>query len=113
MAVFGDKTGRDNVPKLVQSELSDFIKTERTWAFAVDVNKAVFLREGGSHQHLSSVAEYIRICRESRNRPPDKLGGLGVGQVKELCCFHNLFCPDETWVERNHGYAVQIADKVT
>src|SRR5689334_12060512 len=80
MAVFGDKTADTMFPNWCELELLDFIKTERTWAFAVEVNKSVFLREGGSHQHLSSVAEHIRICRESGNRPSDKLGGLGIGE---------------------------------
>ncbi len=70
--------------------MSDIGECQRTGSCAVDVREAVFRREAGGHQHLSGVAEHIRIGRESRHGPPDELGGFGICQVEPLCSSDTL-----------------------
>src|SRR5271157_726548 len=90
------------------SKLSDMVECQRTGLFAVDVGKSIFHREGGGHQHLSSVAEHIRVGREGRDGASDELGRFGIAQVKKLCGFRYLFRPDESRVKRDSDYAMRL-----
>src|SRR5947207_14959587 len=84
-----DAAREHSVYRTPSSGISDIFERQRTGTRAVDVGKAVLLRQTGCHQHLSSVTKHIRIRCEGSDGASDELGGFGIAQVEPLGRFHH------------------------
>src|SRR5215469_17704602 len=86
---------------------SYIIESEGARGFSIYISKAIFGGKACRNQHRASLLHDVRIASKSGDCSANELRRLRIGQVEPCGRLHNLFCPDETRIERNHGDVVR------